>query len=130
MGVLPQTTTLVRTELSKVGRVFKSQRVSRSQGLGILLGAVTFSCFFLAGLSESTFTMWLDGAGVSFLIYGLVRAGGWLISGRQTAKDDLVISRTSEQESDAQDTTPAFILQERIEQIEGRPTEPKSAGRP
>jgi hypothetical protein len=98
--------------------------------LGIVLGAVTFSCFFLAGLSESTFTMWIDGAGVSLLIYGFVRAGGWLISGPQPAKDDLGISRMSEQESDPQDTTPAFSIQERIKQLAGRPAVPKSTGRP
>jgi hypothetical protein len=96
--------------------------MSTARILGIVLAALTFLCFFLAGLFESDFAMWVDGAGVSLIIYGLVYAGGWLISGLRLAEEVSGIPEPSTQQ-----IAPASNLWERIKQLSrrlARPTPP------
>jgi hypothetical protein len=114
--------------------------MSVSQILGIALAAMAFVCFAVAGFEEANFATWVDGAGVSLIIYGLVRAAGGHISSPHVAEDDSEVPKPSSvqeaapqeaapqeaapqeaapQEAAPQEAAPAS-LQERIEQLRGR----------
>jgi hypothetical protein len=94
--------------------------MSASQILGVLLAALAFFCFLVAGLEEGNFATWVDGAGISLLVYGLVRAAGWLINGPHAAEDNFEVPKPSSvQEAAPQGTAPASV-QERIERLRER----------
>jgi len=113
--------------------------------LGISMASIVFLCFAVAGFEQGNFATWVDGAGISLTIYGLVRSLEWLISAPDLARDDRGVSTPSAQETApieeaapqerarqevaavsrgappqgaaSQETAPASRLKERIKQL-------------
>jgi len=61
--------------------------MSASHILAIAMAAIAFLCFAVAGFEENNFATWVDGAGISLILYGLVRGSAWLISAPDLAGD-------------------------------------------
>ncbi len=61
--------------------------MSASHILAIAMAAIAFLCFAVAGFEEDNFATWVDGAGISLILYGLVRGSAWLISAPDLAGD-------------------------------------------
>ena len=61
--------------------------MSASHILAIAMAAIAFLCFAIAGFEENNFATWVDGAGISLILYGLVRGSAWLISAPDLAGD-------------------------------------------
>ena len=73
--------------------------MSASHILAIAMAAIAFLCFALAGFEEGNFATWVDGAGISLIIYGLVRGAAWLISAPDLAEDAPRVPTPSAQET-------------------------------
>lgn len=63
------------------------------------MASIAFLCFAVTGFEEGNFATWVDGAGISLIIYGLVRGLAWLISAPDLAGDDPKVSTPSAQET-------------------------------
>ena len=94
----------------------KLKRMDISHGLALLVALTAMLCFLLAGFSEDDFSLWIDGAGVSFILYGLVRAAGWLFSGLELAEEDAEVPKSP------QEPALGSNFQERFKQLLGRLT--------
>ena len=75
--------------------------MSASHILAIAMAAIAFLCFAVAGFEENNFATWVDGAGISLILYGLVRGSAWLISAPDLAGDAPSVSTPSAQETAA-----------------------------
>ena len=72
--------------------------MSASHILGIAIAAIAFLCFAVAGFKEANFATWVDGAGISLIIYGIVRGWARLISAPDLAENAPRASTPSAQE--------------------------------
>ena len=73
--------------------------MSASHILAIAMAAIAFLCFAVAGFEEGNFATWVDGAGISLIIYGLVRGSAWLISAPDLAADATRVPNPYSQET-------------------------------